>query len=1073
MKLYVHKITILLITILLATRCIISTTNKNNNSNSNHVKITNSNTSKITNTNSTNKINYSQIKDVSKNLFERIEIHSLQYSKNFEELGILNKLDGIDSSNKAIKSRKLHYINFSNRVLKLIREYDSKTSIIPYENMILYKPEGLLFTLGKNEEKDENDYSTIVGINHNNYYSDKLTNTNLFLFKIENYINSKSINVGNCYFLLVNNEIDFTSESYDLELYVFLFKDVVERKRFKELFNTQIFEFFTAKTPNKGLLESNNEYVLKNTKLFDINDMPIYYNIIEEKSKKVLYESSSINILNVSDFSKGLLSILSNDILIKTKLNSNDKENSLINKLVNARFKSVYGETKESINMKRGTKSNTELSVIKKIRYSSIPNCIVYFNNNHCVEIRSIENIKNKQPKYFKTILCIDKERTYNSNNTKYGDIKGNNIRILLQFYLKHKFNSKCNENITNIVKSLKDRVNAKAQTKNKGSQVQKACISDKSTSSISSDKCFNSFKSISSTFPNYNEQFLFDSILSQTSFQKKAICSNLNATSNISYYNQLTDLNSAITSYGTKFTSYLSKNDYNYDNEEKEIDLEKSNNNEDFSQTYNIEVNDVIEYCENEFVYNYNECICKHFPLSITCQNNYCSNHNFDYECKKYNCLKTSDYDSTYNNKTARSPNNNNYNNIDPNVNAENLNSSLSSNLLSTLPNNLKNIPTTVLRQIYDPCICKTQPSSLGCKCRNNPLNLECICFKYPTLDICSEGYCRNNSSDLICQCENNPFKEMCSQNYCIKNPSVCEPYLNPLFNDKQEEFGELIGGNADNKNNDDNNNEDDVEISINKTIDEEISNSSIDNKCDARDIFCICSKMDDYFSCICAVYPDSIFCDNFNNNNYLYIPGFNNDVNKNNISKANYCSSSEYKNTYQCNPYQNCLNKTKTINGIKLPYSKKDNCYCKHNLNELECLCLLNPFSKPCFCNKYPESKLCVSELCSLNNEFKKTLFCCCDASSEKQCSPKFCKNNPDSIDCLIANNPFDDKYKCLVFSNSSDCDDKSIKDQYNHFISRIGKSIDNEGIGNVIGLYEKMLKINSGLSNIDNEI
>jgi len=156
-------------------------------------------------------------------------------------------------------------------------------------------------------------------------------------------------------------------------------------------------------------------------------------------------------------------------------------------------------------------------------------------------------------------------------------------------------------------------------------------------------------------------------------------------------------------------------------------------------------------------------------------------------------------------------------------------------------------------------------------------------------------------------------------------------------------------------------------------------------DNKsCEKDDIFCQCKNHPRYRPCVCLAFPNAEIC------------------------IKDFCKGQKNKNSYECNPKENCL-----ANDY---FMDKMDCGCKDNF-DFFCECKLNPLSKECFCKKYPISYLCNTENCSSEKE---SIFCRCktneDFKNNDICQDYYCRLNPNNPQCFCLVYPEDNYCKCL---------------------------------------------------------
>lgn len=847
---------------------------------------------------------------------------------NVEKLNDFSDINSIGSSGNKPKTLDthnllLHEISFTNRSMNIINRVESIFDVVPLESLMSVNNDLILnFDDTKNDQDDD-------------AYEPK------WLKNLKDQIDKSEIDKNLISTVLFNQNSDIYDEEELISILVLKFDNKNIKNTFEHTLRFKYIKVYNENNNNQGNIENlkdfqQNYYLKKNSILNRISKYPIYY-MENDRTNKTLSNNTINNKTSFLEM-KSELKIKRKDI---TKGKDEKKNKGLISLLENEIL--IYAKS-----------SQNKLEIVKKINFNKLTDCRVKLEKN-CIIIP----LKHNGISNLSIDICEIKEE-YNEFRTIL--MKNTMIKYCNNFMETQvdKLVSNINEKSENSNASInKDNHNSNNQSSLTNLQYNKN--NNKSVEKLV-EECQDSWASLTQFFNGFNSGLLGEKLSFQIYKQKLNLC-------RARKLDNLILINEFSKTLGPEYLSYLK-------NEHFEVVAYKK---EDEKSLCKPQVHGVIDFCEDKK--DFKTCFCSIFPLSKICDNDYCLLNEFDFECKKYNCMGSSDI---HNNNS-------------------------------------------------DACICKENPFSLNCKCKHEPLSIDCICLKHPNLDVCENNYCDSNPDELLCKCSKNPCLEECNQNYLFKNKHIADPYLNIEkrkleVENIENEFKKLKEKNPENSKKDE--------------VD--------DIKCAENDIFCICSKKKDYKQCICSSYPDSLIC-------------------KNDI----YCDSNKSK--YECSANRNCSSeKSKIVSGIKVPVNKADDCYCKSHLDSLDCVCLLNPFSKPCFCRDNPKSKLCINELCSLNKDLRKSVFCCCDASSEKQCSPKFCKQYPDRVDCLVISKDTKSslKFNCLINSDEKNCKKETIKYQYSSFINSLSRN-SSEKIDKVLGLYDKMLKLNKVMKNIGDSI
>lgn len=868
-------------------------------------------------------INIDRLKDFQDNVDTEIEANSSK-----------RKSKSLDTYNLL-----LHEITFTDRSLNLINRVENIFEVIPLEGILSFKND-LILDLANLVEKEDNDKHSEEELPWIQTLIDNVKKNNMKL----DLISAIAYNM---------NDDLYESEEI-ITLMILKFDSEKVRKTFEHSLRFKYMKIYNENSVHSNIHQNQsqsqnlnnvdlkmyqNNYFERNSIFNQLIKYPIYY--LESNRNNTSYNTTDNN---QTDNSSNKSSQPHHSSFIEMASNRQQKKNENENK--NKGLLSVLDNEIIIYGKSDNKNEESKLEILKKITYNKIIDCKVKIEKN-CVVIP----LKSNGISTPSLDICEIKEEF---TGLKLG---------LMQYKIVHS----CNKFIEIQVNKLVEKINEKSEDSHNLLEVGKSKSNSESKSNSSKglskilEECQDSWASITQFFNGFNSGLLGEKLSYQIYSNKLSLCREQKS-DNLHLINEFSK------SLGPEYLSYL-KNEYKISVTKTEIS-EKAK--------CRPQISGVIDFCEDKK--DFKTCFCSIFPLSKICSNDYCLLNTFDFECKRYNCMNTSDQ----------------------------------------------------YIENQESCICKENPFSLNCRCKHEPLSIDCICLKHPDLDICESTYCDSNPDELLCKCSQNPCLEECSQQYLFKNKHLADPYINiekKKLDDERidNEFKKLKEKSPESKK------EEDLTI-----------------QCEDNDIFCICSKEKDYKQCICSSYPDSPIC-----------------------KTDEYCDLNKSK--YECSASRTCTKeKTKIVSGIKIPVSKSDDCYCKSHLDSLDCVCLLNPFSKPCFCRDNPKSKLCLNELCSLNKELRKSVFCCCDASSEQQCSPKFCKQYPDRIDCQVISKEIKStlKFNCLVNSNDKNCKKETIKYQYTTFINNLSRNSSTK-IEKVLGLYDKMLKLNKVMKNLGDSI
>jgi hypothetical protein len=461
-------------------------------------------------------------------------------------------------------------------------------------------------------------------------------------------------------------------------------------------------------------------------------------------------------------------------------------------------------------------------------------------------------------------------------------------------------------------------------------------------------------------------------------------------------------------------------------------------------------------------------DCICAAFPLSQICDENYCPSHPNYYECSPGYCLQ---------NPTDLEACKCKYNPFDTECKCK-LNPLRKQCHCLKYPSSVYCIPgycqnSDNMKEIYCVCLnnqnapeckpeyCKQNKYDSRCKCLVNPDDKSCVCVTNPNRPECKMGNSQSKSLSNLnlenTEDKNEDFESEVNHNINVADDSESisssfrkegdedtYPTGIKIFSNRNNKISKgLIVGNLKNNNSSNNSykkqinqkinqkslynknglfipsgirinnsknqklnsltknlkrNSNDVKEDIssnisqndsNEDIDDQNSTPEVDCKCADDDTFCICKDHPFYQKCVCLAHPTAEICN------------------------SSYCLDQKNKKNYECNPVKNCINQSDL---------SREECKCKQNFTN-ECKCKLDPFSRECFCLRYPDSYLCDISICSKD---KKSLFCrCADFSTDKECLPNYCAINYKSPECVCIINPFNDYCRCL--NNPSDCDGK----------------------------------------------